>query len=194
MPTTCSQCQGQASDEAAFCPNCGAAMLVATSQSEPAPTPSSPSIGQPSAGPTSATQPYSFNAARWSTADRITGAATLVLLISLFLPWFSVGGYFSVSGLTTHGYLYLVLFLSIATLIYLGARAGWDRLPISVSIAHSPVLLVASLVNFALVLIAFLFKPSGFGWSVGAWLALIASIVAAAPIAVPAIQARRDRG
>jgi hypothetical protein len=118
----------------------------------------------------------------------------LVLLISLFLPWFSVGGYFSVSGLTTHGYLYLVLFLSIATLIYLGARAGWDRLPISVSIAHSPVLLVASLVNFALVLIAFLFKPSGFGWSVGAWLALIASIVAAAPIAVPAIQARRDRG
>jgi hypothetical protein len=115
----------------------------------------------------------------------------LVLLISLFLPWFSVGGYFSVSGLSAHGYLYLVLFLSIAILLYLGARAGWDRLPITVSIAHSPVMLVASLVNFALVLIGFLFKPSGFGWSVGAWLGLIASVVAVAPIAIPAIQARR---
>jgi len=140
-----------------------------------------------------ATEAYSFTASRWSTADRITGVATLVLLISLFLPWFSLGGFFSESGLSAHGYLYLVLFISIAILLYLGARAGWDRLPISVSIAHAPVMLVASLVNLALVLIAFLLKPGGsaISWSVGAWLALIASIVATAPIAIPAIQARR---
>ncbi len=139
-----------------------------------------------------ATTAYSFNAARWSTADRITGVATLVLLISLFLPWLSVGGFFSQSGLSAHGYLYLVLLVWIAVLLYLGARAGWDRLPISVSLAHTPVMLVASLVSSALVLVAFLFKLGGSSWAVGAWLALVASLVAIAPVAVPAIQARRD--
>jgi hypothetical protein len=116
-------------------------------------------------------------------------------LISLFLPWFSVGGFFSVSGLSAHGYLYLVLFVSVALLLYLGARAGWDRLPISFSFAHAPVVLTASLVSLLLVLIGFLLKPGGsaVSWSVGAWMALIASIVAAAPIAVPVIQARRGR-
>lgn len=191
MPKTCSGCQGQASDEAAFCPNCGAALAADVAGSAPA-SPTPPPSGGPSAAPALATTAYSFNAARWSTADRITGVATLVLLISLFLPWLSVGGFFSQSGLSAHGYLYLVLLVSIAVLLYLGARAGWDRLPISVSLAHTPVMLVASLVSSALVLVAFLFKPGGSSWAVGAWLALVASFVAIAPVAVPAIQARRD--
>lgn len=191
MPKTCPRCQGQASDEAAFCPHCGGGLSASdelkASTAPPLPSPPSPTLP---ASPT-ATPSYSFDIARWSTADRISGIATLVVLISLFLPWFSVDTFFSVSGLSAHGYLYLVLFLSIALLIYLGARAGWDRLPGNVSIAHAPVMLVASLINLVLVLIAFLFKPSGFSWSVGAWLALIAAIVAAAPIGIPAIQARR---
>ena len=79
---------------------------------------------------------------------------------------------FSQSGLFPHGYLYLVLLVSIAVLLYLGARAGWDRLPISVSLAHTPVMLVASLVSSALVLVAFSFKPGGSSWAV-AGLALL---------------------
>jgi hypothetical protein len=55
-------------------------------------------------------------------------------------------------------------------------------------LAHAPVLLVATLVNFVLVLLAFLFKPSGFSWQFGAFLSLIAAFVAAAPIAVPALR------
>lgn len=128
-------------------------------------------------------------------ADRITGIATLVLLVSLFLPWFGAGdlGFsLTISGLSAHAYLYLVLFLCLAILLYLFARAGWDRLPINVEVAHAPVIMVATGVNCALVLIGFLLKTGGSatGWEIGAWLALIASITALAPIAVPAIQAR----
>jgi len=133
--------------------------------------------------------------ARWSTADRITGIASLVLFISLFLPWFSVNfgfGIVTASGLDSHGYLYLVLFVSIAILVYLFARAGWDKLPISASVAHAPVMLVATLLNLVIVALAFLLKPggSGVGWSIGAFVALAAAIVAVAPIAIPAIQSR----
>lgn len=190
---TCPQCQGQASDEAAFCPNCGGPLAIGTTSDTSAQATSSPSVGGAPTAPARPTDAYAFNAARWSVADRISGVATLVLLISLFLPWFSLGGFFSISGLTAHGYLYLVLFLSIAVLLYLGARAGWDRLPLALPIAHAPVMLAASLVNVVLVVIAFVFKPGGsaVSWSVGALLALVASIVAAAPVAVPAIQARR---
>lgn len=101
----------------------------------------------------------------------------------------------SESGISAHGYLYVVLFVCIAVVLYLLARAGWDRLPISTRIAHSPVMLVATSLNAGLVVLAFLLKPGGsfVHWSVGAWLALIASIAAAAPTAIPAIQARRDR-
>ena len=194
MARTCLRCQGQASDDAAFCPNCGAPLIAASADPVRAGTTNTPPGGPP-ASPTPKTATYVFDAARWSTEDRITGGATLVLLISLFLPWFSVGGFFAVSGLTAHGYLYLVLFIAIALLVYLGARAGWDRIPISFSLAHGPVMLTASLASFVLVLIGFLLKPgdSAVSWSVGAWLAVVASIVAAAPIAVPVIQARRGR-
>jgi hypothetical protein len=223
VPKYCSQCHSEASDEAAFCPQCGGALAAAAApqgfspgtqaQAPPppagayAPPPAPPAGGYtppaggfappaggyaPAAG---GTPSYSFNASRWSTADRITGIASLVLLISLFLPWFSASGFgfsVSVSGLSAHGYLYLVLFVSILILAYLGVRAGWDKLPISATVAHAPVMLVASLFNLVIVVLAFLLKPggSGVGWSVGAFLALIAAIVAVAPIAIPAIQSR----
>jgi len=81
----------------------------------------------------------------------------------------------------------------IAQLAYLGARAGWDRLPIATPIAHSPVMLVATLFNVVLVVIAFLLKPGGgsVSWSFGAFLAVLASLAAAAPLAIPALQAHR---
>jgi hypothetical protein len=141
--------------------------------------------------------PYRFDAARWNTADRITGIATLVLLVALFLPWFSASVSFislSESGVSAHGYLYIALFVSLFLLVYLLARAGWDRLPIATQVAHAPVMLVASALNAVLVVIGFLLKPGGsaVSWSFGAWLALIAAVVAVAPIAVAAIQARRS--
>jgi hypothetical protein len=59
-------------------------------------------------------------------------------------------------------------------------------------------LLVATGVNLLLVLIAFFLNPvttlsTGVGWSFGAIIALIAAIVACAPLAVPVIRARSAR-
>jgi hypothetical protein len=48
-------------------------------------------------------------------------------------------------------------------------------------------------VNLALVVLGFLLKPSGFSWSWGAFLALIAAIVAFVPFGIPLIQAQRRR-
>ena len=33
---------------------------------------------------------FRFDAARWTVADRVAGGATIMLLVSLFLPWFPV--------------------------------------------------------------------------------------------------------
>jgi len=33
---------------------------------------------------------FRFDAARWTVADRVAGGATIMLLVSLLLPWFSV--------------------------------------------------------------------------------------------------------
>ena len=57
---------------------------------------------------------------RWSQAERTTAIATLVLLISLFLPWYTYNfglGSVSVDGLW-HGWMYIVLLLSLAILVY----------------------------------------------------------------------------
>lgn len=213
MAKTCTQCQARASDDAGFCPSCGVALDTSTPACQPPPGssagqtatvpappgghPAPPSYGGQSVVQGVGVPPYQFNAARWSTADRITGIATLILLVALFLPWFSaalIGVSLSESGLAAHGYLYIAIFVSLFLLVYLLARAGWDRLPIATEVAHAPVMLVASALNAVLVIIGFLFKPGGsaVSWSIGAWLALIAAVVAVAPIAIPAIQARRS--
>ena len=141
--------------------------------------------------------PYQFDAARWDSADRATGIATLVLIVSLFLPWFSasfLGVSLSENGLSAHGYLYITLIISLFLLIYLLARAGWDSLPIATHVAHSSVMLVGSGLNAVFVVIGFLSKPGGdiVSWSTGAWIALVASIIAFAQFGIPAIQARRS--
>ena len=138
---------------------------------------------------------YKFDAARWSLADRIAGVATIVLFISLFLSWFGItviGITVTASGLSAHGYLYVVMILCILIVAYLGLRAGWDELPVSANLPHLTVMLVATIVNLVLVSIAFIDKPGGsaVGWQFGAFLALIAAIVAAAPYAIPQLRAR----
>jgi hypothetical protein len=54
------------------------------------------------------------------------------------------------------------------------------------------------MINLVLVLLAFLFKPAGFGvvsvgWSFGAFIGLIAAIVAVVPLARPALAARKAK-
>jgi len=214
MPQTCAQCQSEAADDATACPTCGAPLgaSAATTTAAPAvntppPAAAAPAVNTPppaaaapaapagSASTGSSVPAYKFDAARWSLADRIAGIASIVLFISLFLSWFGVsviGITVTASGLSAHGYLYIVLILCIHIVAYLVLRAGWDKLPISANVPHLTVMLVATLVNLVLVFIGFIFKPggSGVGWEFGAFVALIAAIVAAAPYAVPQLRAK----
>jgi hypothetical protein len=200
MPQTCPQCQSGASDDAGFCPNCGAALSGATTTAQAAPAPGTPAPGATGA-PAGATRgastvpAYKFDAARWSLADRISGVATIVLFISLFLSWFGIsviGITVTASGLSAHGYLYLVLVVCILIVAYLVLRAGWGEMPGGLNVPHLTTMLVATLINLVVVFLAFIFKPggSGVGWEFGAFLGLIAAIVAAAPYAIPPLRER----
>jgi hypothetical protein len=198
MPQTCPQCQSGTSDDAGFCPNCGAALSGASTTAHAAPAPDAPAATAPPVGaaPGASTMPaYKFEAARWSLADRISGVATIVLFISLFLSWFGItviGITVTASGLSAHGYLYLVLVICILIVAYLVLRAGWDELPGGLNLPHLTTMMVATLVNLVVVLLAFIFKPggSGVGWEFGAFLALVAAVVAAAPYAIPQLRER----
>jgi hypothetical protein len=136
--------------------------------------------------------------ARLARAERVTGIATLVLFIALFLPWYTYDfGPVSVSvdGLW-HGWMYLVLLVSLAIMAFVVLRAGFEEMPFTLSLSDAQLLLIATVFNVVLCVLAFLLKPggigfSGIGWGFGAFLGLIAAVVAAAPLAVPAIKARR---
>ncbi|HVA53260.1 MAG TPA: hypothetical protein VNF05_07075 [Acidimicrobiales bacterium] len=135
---------------------------------------------------------------KWTRPERITAIATLVLLVSLFLPWFTYSyglGSVSVDGLW-HGWMYLVFILCLVILVFLVSKAGYSVMPFKLPMAEEQLLLYATAVNFVLTLLAFVFKPggigfSGIGWGFGAFLGLAAAVVAAAPLGVPAIRARR---
>jgi hypothetical protein len=142
-----------------------------------------------------------FDFARLSQKDRIVGIASLVLLISLYLDWFGVSvvgvGSSAASGMTAHGYLWIVFILCLVIVGYFVAVALFDKLPFDLPVAAEHLLFGATLINFVLTLIAFVFKPAGFGVAVGyrfgAFIALVASIVALAPLARPVIQKWRSQ-
>jgi hypothetical protein len=165
-------------------------------QSAPTPPPPAPPgwVGGPAPGATGgsgAAPSFAFDLGRWARRDLICGIATLVLLIALFLPWFSYNLVFlsiSVDGLW-HGWTYLVLLLCLAILAYLVLRTGMSEMPV-LPMSDAQLLLVATSVNALLVLLAFLFKPSGSGWDFGAFLGLVAAIVAWAPFFLPSVRSR----
>jgi hypothetical protein len=152
---------------------------------------------QPGPGaPAAVRAPFNFDAKRWTRAQLVTGAATLVLFISLFLPWFSYNfdfGSVSVDGLW-HGWMYLVLLISVAIIAWLIVGAGYETRPFEVRLSEEQILLVATGVNLVLTVIAFLAKPgggfSGIQWGFGAILGVIAAIVAVAPPAIALFRSR----
>jgi hypothetical protein len=158
--------------------------------SVPVPGGPPPSVPVPG-GPAPQAAAFQFDLERLTTADRTIGIGSLLTFISLFLPWFELSGdgfSFSESGIKAHGYLALALIAAVLVVGYLVLRAGWGELPVKLPIAHGPLLLVGTGLQLLLVLIAFLFKPAGLSWDFGAYLALIAAIVACAPVGAPALQ------
>ena len=176
MPA-CSRCLVEVFPGTALCPSCGAAIRP-TVMPRPAPKKAGKSRQRLNA----------LNA-----RDRVAGPATLVLLISLWLPWYSVGP-FSADGLSVHGWLFISVLNSIVLVLYAVFTAfGVGDLAEQGRMSKDQLLVVMTGLNVALVVLAFLLKPAGFGWSWGAFLALAAAIVAFLPFGVPLIQAQRRR-
>lgn len=140
---------------------------------------------------------------RWSGADLAIGSALLVLVVSLFLPWYS--GTVRVESATTtsifdgpqvHNYLWLLLVLAV---IGLGALVGRDSAARWPGNLPSPgqVLMLTSGIALGLIVVALVTKPTGYtvqvpsvigqsantenlsyGWSYGGFVAITAAVVA----------------
>ena len=129
---------------------------------------------------------------RLSRVDQTVGGASLIVLISLFLPWYGLtvlGTSITIGGTTAHGYLVLAVLLAVFLIAYLLLRSGWDEFPANLPVAHAPLLLIGTGLQFLLVIIGFFDVPgSGLSWEIGAYLAVLASVTAAGPVIVPAIR------
>jgi hypothetical protein len=176
MPA-CSRCLVEVTPGTALCPKCGAAI-----RPHVMPRPAPKRVGK---------SRERLNAL--DAKERVTGLATLALLVSLWLPWYSIGP-FSADGLSVHGWLFIVVLNSIVLVLYALVTAfGVGDLAAPGRMSKDQLLALMTGVNVALVVLGFLLKPAGFSWSWGALLAVAAAIVAFLPFGVPLFQAQRRR-
>jgi hypothetical protein len=161
----------------ALCPKCGAAIrrpVIAR------PQPKRPSKSRQRIGAV-------------NRKDRIVGPASLVLLISFWLPWYRFGP-ISGDGLAVHGWLFIAVINAAILVLYAVITAtNAGDLAAAGRLTKEQLLAVLTGVNLLLVVVAFLLKPTGFSWAWGAYLALIVSIVAFVPYGVPATRERFGR-
>ncbi|HTX01078.1 MAG TPA: zinc ribbon domain-containing protein, partial [Acidimicrobiales bacterium] len=103
--------------------------------------------------------------------DRLVGVSAILLFIALFLPWFDVSTrYYTFTGdaMDSHGFMWLVLVVTILLVAYLGWRVTMGELPFKLPLPHKQVLLLATAFDALLVVICFIWRPaSGVGWDWG---------------------------
>jgi hypothetical protein len=173
----CSRCLVEVPPGTALCPKCGAAIRPAVIAR---PTPKR--VGK------SRQRLHAL-----SDKDWVVGPATLVLLVSFWLPWYHFGP-ISVDGLSVHGWLFIAMVDSIVIVLYVVIVAfGVGDLATQGRMSKDQLLALITGVNLALVVLGFLLKPAGFSWSWGAPLAVVAANVAFLPIGLPLIRAQRRR-
>lgn len=122
---------------------------------------------------------------RWSGPDLVIGSAVVVLLISLFLPWFS--GWpgqrpsrSTVTGPGAHGYLWVVFTLAICALVVLIGSESINRLPGNLP-STEQMMVGATGLALLLTLLGLLMKPAGLAaasWSYGGFIAVLAAAAA----------------
>jgi len=134
----------------------------------------------------------------WTGSDLATGGALVVLLIALFLPWFSgtvsagsgtpvISG--TGDGPASHGYLWAVFVLAIVALIVLVARDAIARVPGNLP-SSEQMLVGATGLALLLTILGVALKPFpaaatssvllhfSVGWSYGGFVALVAALIA----------------
>lgn len=208
----CPQCQTMNEEYSTSCGNCGEQFglpeppdqfLPSSSASQYPRVPGEQYIPDNRAGqyiPAGRAQARQFrpDLRRLTLAEQFAGGATLIVLVSLFLPWFGFNGLgtgSSVSGTSAHGYLAAAVLVAVLLAGYLLWRSGWQEFPVRAPVAHEVLLLVAMGLQFVLVTVAFLQVPvAGLSRESGAYLALIASVTALAFAARAALRSRQPRG
>src|ERR1700689_867316 len=100
MPA-CSRCLVEVSPGTALCPKCGAAIRPPVT-----PRPAPKRVGK---------SRQRLNVL--NTKERVPGPASLVLLVSFWLPWYSAGP-FSADGISVHGWLFLAVLSAIVLVLY----------------------------------------------------------------------------
>ncbi len=177
MPA-CSRCLVEVPPGTALCPKCGAAIR-----------PTVVPLRQPKR-----VRKTQRRLEALEGRELLFGAATLVLLISLFLPWYRIGP-FTLDGLGSHGWLFIALLNCIVLVLSVVIKAsGAGDLADQGRLSKEQLLALLTGINLALVvLLGFVLKPSGTSWAWGAYLALVAAAVAFAPFGIPLVQERRRR-
>ena len=176
MPA-CTRCLVEVSPGTALCPKCGAAIRRPV-----VPRPAPKRVGK---------SRQRLNAL--SREEKVIGLGSFVLLVSFWLPWYSIGP-FSADGLDAHGWLFIGVTDSIVLVLYVLITAfGVGDLAAQGRMSKEQLLGVMAGVNLVLVVLGFLLKPTGWGWSWGALVALIAAIVAFLPFGAPLVRAQRRR-
>lgn len=134
---------------------------------------------------------------RLTRVEQLAGGATVIVLISLFLPWFGFdapGSSISVSGMSAHGYLAVAVLLAMLVAGYLLWRSSWEEFPVSLPVTHELLLMAATGLQFVVVAIAFLDVPvAGLSREFGAYLALLASVAAVGLAVRPGLRSRQTR-
>jgi len=175
---TCPQCLSGIRPDTAFCGSCGT-----PADREPAGW-TYPADGR--SLPAAAPREFRLDLRRLSQPDQAVGGTSLVVLISLFLPWFgfsALGVSISVSGTTAHGYLVLAVITALLITGYLLLRSGWGEFAFPLPVAHETLLLAG-----------FLAVPlAGLGWEIGAYLAVAAAALATLPAALAVRRSRPRR-
>jgi len=151
--------------------------------------------------------PPGRSATGWTGSDLVIGTSLIVLLVALFMPWFSgtvanlsaavTPNLASADGPRAHGYLWFVFALAIIALIVLVAREAIGRVPGNLP-SPEQLLLVATGLALLLTILAVAIKPSpsfeivsptgiipefrlrtiSVGWSYGGFVAVVAAVVA----------------
>ena len=213
----CSQCGSDIAAQPAACPHCGASLAAGADRSAapPADTDATGPTAAPAAPAAWAGPAPASDANRLSRDDRVVGGATVLLLISLFLPWYTVsapteaimgvtvrdGGGFSMDAFGGHSWAWIIFILGLTVLAYLVLQAGFGTTPVRLPVSPASALLGLTGFNFLLVFLAFLVTPGtgdtviklSIGWGIGAFLGLICAIVAFAPLGLPFARARTGR-
>jgi hypothetical protein len=108
--------------------------------------------------PAGAGPAFQLDLRRLTQVDRIVAGASLIAMISIWLPWYSVAwgsdafesqGSASFSGTSLHGWLWLEFVVALLLIGYVVLRAGFPESRISLPIAQTPLLIIGMLAALA---------------------------------------------